>query len=239
MEFLMNDRNTPGGDWVPTLLSLEPDLAPALARVGIRDERSYLDREGGLPRRVRTEVATARRDLLLLDGIPLQDLARVSPPWLRGLTLTDIGVPAPIAKDLSGSGVERVVDLAGPASSRIRGEAARVLRLALYRAGSSGAPRPQQTPEPASDRVIGIVDAAPDEVRATALADIPGVPARALTAARGARILTVGDLASWSDKSLKMLPYFGEGTLQGLLNALETAIESAEDAAQLDPEPCP
>lgn len=221
---------------MPTLLSLEPDLAPALARVGIRDEQSYLDREGALPRRVRTKVASTRRDLLLLDGIPLRDLARVSPPWLRGLTPMEIGVPAPIAKDLSGSGVDRVVDLAGPASSRIRGEAARVLRLALYRAGSSGAPRPEQAPEPASDRVIGLVDAAPDEVRATALADIPGVPARALTAARGARILTVGDLSLWSDTSLKMLPYFGEGTLQGLLNALEAVIEGASEP---DPEPCP
>jgi hypothetical protein len=239
MELFMFDRNAHGGDWVPTLLSLEPDLAPALARVGIRDEHSYLDREGAMPRRIRNEVALARRDLLLLDGIPLRDLVRVSPPWLRALTLLDIGTPQPVAEHLSRSGVTRVEDMITMAEVPGGEAAARVLRLALYRAGRSGAPKPQQTPAPAPDRVIGLVSTAPEEVRSMAFTDLPGLPSRAVNAARSAGIRNVGDLAHWSDKDLKMLPCFGEGTLQGVLCSLECAIEGAVVSVEEEPEPCP
>jgi hypothetical protein len=244
MEFLMNEETVTLGNWVPTLLALDPDMAPALVKAGIRDEASYVDREMALPRRIRTQVAISRRDLSVLDRIPLHDLALVSPPWMRGLSPAQIGVPGPIAEELEGVGVRCVADLARTPDALTGTSAIRAVRLALYRAGKAGAPRPAPASVAAQNRVSALVTGAPEGVRSAALEDIPDIPTRALNAARRSEIRTVGELIGWSDKDLKMLPYFGEGTLQGLIDSLECAIEAIGVSPEADPdedremEPC-
>lgn len=191
----MSGQTPNGANWVPTLLALDPDLAPALARAGIRDEASYQEREAGLPRRIRAEVAAARRDLLLFDRVPIGDLARPG------------AAPPPAAQ--------------------------RAIRLGLYRAVRRGAPSAPPRPRPPNDRVQALVRDAGPALRALPLAELPGLPVRALNAARKGQIGTVGDLDGWTDANLKMLPYFGEKTLEDLLAALRVAIDATE------PEPDP
>lgn len=217
-------------NWVPTLLSLDPPLAPTLVRAGIRDEASYQDREAGLPRRIRAEVAAARRDLLLLDRVPIGALVLATPPWVRDLPLAELGLPARVRSGLAGA--VRVGDLARLATTPPPATE-RAIRLGLYRAGRRGAPPAPSRPRPPNDRVQSVVRDACPAVRELPLAELPGVPVRALNAARRAHIGTVGDLADWTDANLKMLPYFGEKTLGDLIAALRVAIE----AAAPEPEP--
>jgi len=243
-EIIVREKTDRSENWVHILLALDPGLGPVLSRAGIRDEASYLDREISLPRRIRTQVATSRRDLSVLDRIPLYELARVSPPWLRDLSLEKIGVPALFCAEFQGVGVCSVADLARTPDASTRSFAVSAVRLALYRAGNGGPPRPERAQEVAQDRVSALVLAAPERVRLIALDDLPGIPTRVLSATARSQIRTVGDLTTWSDKDLKMLPYFGEGTLQGLIDSLECAIEAIGVSLEADPdkdremEPC-
>ncbi|MCA9774823.1 MAG: hypothetical protein KC466_20550, partial [Myxococcales bacterium] len=77
-------------------------------------------------------------------------------------------------------------------------------------------------------RVQTLVRDAGPALRALPLAELPGLPVRALNAARKGQIGAVGDLDGWTDANLKMLPYFGEKTLEDLLAALRVAIDATE-----------
>ncbi len=226
----MSGQTPNGANWVPTLLALDPDLAPALARARIRDEASYQEREAGLPRRIRAEVAAARRDLLLFDRVPIGDLVLAAPPWVRDLPLAELGLPARASSRLDGA--VRVGDLARPGAAPPPA-AQRAIRLGLYRAVRRGAPSAPPRPRPPNDRVQTLVRDAGPALRALPLAELPGLPVRALNAARKGQIGAVGDLDGWTDANLKMLPYFGEKTLEDLLAALRVAIDATEP--ELDP----
>lgn len=234
-------------DWVPTLLALDPELAAPLRRAGIRDERTYLEREGFLSRRIRTEVASTRRDLLLLGRIPLRDLARVSPPWISGMTLSELRVPARVVSECSAVGIVRIADLAGsgeyalPADHALPADVERTVKLALYRAGKRGAPRPKrQSPGP-DDRVRGLVRSAPEPIRELALVEISGLPTRVRNTMSIQGVRTVSDLERWSDTDLKLLPQFGEKSLEDLITGIRAAIDNfaVEGCENESASPCP
>jgi hypothetical protein len=241
LEILMSPAPTPYPNWVPTLLVLSPDLAQPLFRAGIRDETSYLTREASLSRRIRSAVARARRDLILLGRTPLRDLAAACPPWVRERPLEAIMVPAPIIARLAKGGVRLVSDLTLTGDDLSASVTGRALKLALYRAGRDEAPLLPAGPEPAADRICNLVRSAPEKVLGMPVGDLPWLPPRLLPSLDAERIRTVRDLQGWSDTRLKGLPRIGEGTLQDLIRSLEHVISAAVPVAAQDedePEPC-
>lgn len=224
----MRPNDQAGPDWVPTLLALAPDLVPALSRAGIRDDRTYLDREGELPRRIRARVAAARLDLTLIDRVEIGELAIRCPPWVREAPIEALSIPPELNSRLRGAGASRVSDLVGaPVAAELSGSDQGLVRLALYRAVRTGALRPEPRPEPPRDRVRSLLRLAPDELLQAPLSALPGLPIRVLRATQRGGIERVGDLAERSDANLKMLPYFGTKSLEDLLLVLGAAVEAA------------
>lgn len=228
-----------GLNWVPTVGRVDPDLFAHLVRARIRDERSYLEREHLLTRRVRGLTAQTRRDLLLLDRIPLTDLVRVSPPWLLEMSLEVMGVPFGICEKLKRG---RVRDLSGPLAGSLSAEEVGTVRLALYRAGKSGAPSRVSPPPPPGDRVMTLLVSASATVLDLPVAEIPGLPRRVRNALRSGSIDQVSNLSGWSDTALQFLPQFGQKSLDDLLACLQAVMEANPSDEALDsrePEPCP
>lgn len=228
-----------GRNWVSDVGRVDPDLFGSLARARITDERSYLEREHLLTRRVRGLVAQTRRDLLLLDRIPLADLVRVSPPWLLDMRLEVMGVPLGICEK---TGLGRARDLSGPQVRSLTADEVGTVRLALYRAGKSGAPNKVAPPPPPGDRVITLLDAAPKAALDLPVSEVPGLPRRVRNALRSGGIEQVSDLSGWSDTALQFLPQFGQKSLDDLLACLQAVIETAPSDGALDdpePDPCP
>ena len=169
-------------DWVPALIIVEPDLSVPLERAGIRDDLTYQARESELPRRVRSRVASARRDLTLQGLIPIRLVARTSPPWVLDLPVAEMGLPESVLSRLSAVGVVTVGDLAKMDHVTTGPFEERAIRLALYLAGRRGAPARAAVPASPADRVRSAVRSAPLPLRERLLAEIPGVPKRALNA---------------------------------------------------------
>jgi hypothetical protein len=233
----MTVSDTPGPDWVAALGRVDPDLYAQLLRARIRDEGSYLQRERLLPSRVRTLTAQVRRDLLLLDRIPIGELVRVSPPWLLELSLERIGAPASVCEKRGGLRVRDLPDLLG----EVGPEEAAALRFALYRAGRARAPR-REVPEPATDRVRALIASASAALWEAPIDEVPGLPRRVRNALVSGQVGTVGDLDRWTDEELKLLPQFGRKSLEDLLVCLEEAAAlygDAEPPEEREPDPCP
>lgn len=228
-----------GPDWVPTLLALEPGLATALGRAGIRDEATYQDREGALPRRIRGRVASARLDVTLMSRVPLADLARSSPPWVREAPLSALLLPPPVLSRLSRIEARRVTDLERASGPDLVLSDERVIRIALYRAIRSEPPRPAPRPAPPPDQIRSLLDGAPPELLRLPISDLPGAPTRIIRATRRGGIETVGDLLNWTDANLKMLPFFGEKSLGDLRLALAASLETYPEppVEEFEPEP--
>ena len=144
----MSDVNHPTRNWVAAVGRIDPVLFSHLVRSRIRDEQSYLAQEHRLPRRIRGLAAQTRRDLLILERIPLADLVRVSPPWLLDMRLEEMGVPAALCEKLNADCPRGIGDPALPALSA---EERDVVRLALYRAGKAGAPGVTTAPAPPTE----------------------------------------------------------------------------------------
>lgn len=230
-----------GPDWVPTLLALEPGLATALGRAGIRDEATYQDREGALPRRIRGRVASARLDLTLLARAPLADLARSSPPWVREAPLSALLLPHPVLSRLSRIEARRVTDLERASGPDLGPSDERVIRIALYRAIRSEPPRPAPRPAPPPDHVRSLLDGAPPELLLLPISALPGASARLIRATRRGGIETVRDLLDWTDANLKLLPFFGQKSMADLRLALAALLDAypAPPAGEDEPEPTP
>jgi len=232
----MIDKNR---NWVPAVGRVDPDLYAHLVRTRIRDERSYLEREHLLPRRVRGLTAQTRRDLLLLDRIPLTELVRVSPPWLLDMRLEVMGVPLRICEK---TGRGRARDLLGPQVRSLSTDEVGTIRLALYRAGRAGAPNKVAPPPPPGDRVITLLDTAPQAALDLPVSEVPGLPRRVLNALRSGSIEQVSHLSGWSDTALQFLPQFGQRSLDDLLACLQAVMEANPSDEALDDresEPCP
>lgn len=224
-------------DWPLALRRVDPDLYAQLARARIRDEEGYLARERLLPRRVRTLAAQIRRDLLLLDRVPLEDLVRVSPPWLLDTGLDRIGAPASVCEKRAGLRVRDLPELIGGMSP----EELSAVRFALYRSGRATAPAREAVETPA-DRVRDLVAAAPEPVRQAEVGELPGLPRRVLNALRTGGVARVEELDRWSDTDLTLLPQFGRKSLEDLLRSLEEAVADAPDPSgteEPEPDPCP
>lgn len=232
----MIDKNR---NWVPAVGLVDPDLYAHLVRARIRDERSYLEREHLLTRRVRGLAAQMRRDLLLLDRIPLADLVRVSPPWLLDMSFEVMGVPSVICEKLKNGCVR---DLSGPQGGSLSEEEIGTFRLALYRAGKVGAPSKVSPPPPPADRVMTLLESASPTVLDLPVAEIPALPRRVRNALRSGPIGQVSDLSGWSDTALRLLPQLGQKSLEDLIACLEAVMEANPSGEALDdrePEPCP
>lgn len=206
-------------DWVATLSEIDPDLSSRLLRVGIRDEVTYQEREIRLPDRVRTLVAQTRRDLLLLELIPLPAMVRAAPPWLQDQEPERVGVPKRLRLL---AGASRVRDLERGAG-RLTPNEIRVIRLALYAAGRG--PAPEVTPATSTQRrVQRLVRAAPERVREARIGSLPGLKTRLRNTLRSGGVAVVSDLDAWTDDAIRALPGVGERTVADLISHIEAAI---------------
>lgn len=225
----MSIRSAPLPDWVGDAVRLVPDLLPALARDGIRDEASYQARESHLPRRTRTALSQLRRDLLVLERVAVRDLARSAPPWVREGRIADLPVPHRNRDALTGAGYHLVSDLEPASDEHLAGLAGmgpfglRALAFSLQRASCAPAPRAALSgPDP--DRVSALLSGIPPELTKIRVTDLVPVPTRIRNAFRSERIETFGDLMSRTDGDLRMLPNFGQKSLEDLLTILEDLI---------------
>lgn len=229
-------------DWVHLTRQLLPALVPSLDRAEIRDAAGYLERESGLPFRVRSELGRIRHDLMLIGRCEIRDQARAAPPWIRDLPLSEMRVPARIRDALAPHGISRLCDLDQMSDGDLMRTvplpraALRTLSLAVLIACRSDPPRRARA-EPQVDRLQAVIRSAPEGALEVRIEELEGLRPRPVSSLLSAGVQRVSDLSGMTERDVLALPGFGPGNLEDLIRAVQREAEEVTIMGEV--ERCP
>ena len=98
-------------DWVAEFQPESLGHRRALKRVGVIDERSYLQHESELPHDLRLALGRFRFRCLLKNRSDAVDVARCMPPWIRNMQIAKLPFTVRATNVFKREGIKRVRDL--------------------------------------------------------------------------------------------------------------------------------